>query len=159
MLAETQSYRRIPQFDHISLRCMIAFLNRICSESSSPSQLSRLTMSRRRWDRRSKLLRQSECFVCMPRLAGNADTCRCRLSQMILDKILYGVLDQGRRCLLVFDGHRCTLLQSCFFFGFVYLDSEREHIWHCDRYAGTGGQSRRVVVCKGKSCVFKSDMS
>lgn len=32
-----------------------------------------------------------------------ADNERIRLSQMILDKVLHGVLDQGRGCLLLYD--------------------------------------------------------
>ena len=59
-------------------------------------------MSHSRLDRVGNLLRRSECPIIVWVLLV-IDGRGCRLSQMILDKVFHGVLDQGRGCLIVYD--------------------------------------------------------
>jgi hypothetical protein len=62
-----------------------------------------------------------------------------RLSQMILDKVFHGVLDQGRGCLLVFDEPKADVSFSYDFSTLVIpISPNSEHVWSCDRYARTG---------------------
>ncbi|KAI0253612.1 26S proteasome non-ATPase regulatory subunit 11 [Lactifluus subvellereus] len=49
------------------------------------------------------LLEQNLLRIVEPYSVVELNTLRSRLSQMILDKVFHGVLDQGRGCLLVFD--------------------------------------------------------
>ena len=69
---------------------------------------------------------------------------------MILDKLLHGVLDQGRDCLILFDEPKADVCLSRAVMIVTDLGN-LGNVRSCYLHALTGGQGRRFVIREGKS--------
>ena len=82
-------------------------------------------------------------------IATEVDELLYRLSQMILDKVFHGVLDQGRGCLLIFEEPEADVRSPRIQPSTPLTACLPESIRFSDRYVGAGREGCGLAIRKG----------